>query len=227
MTPATILYLHGFASSAQGTKARFLQRRLAGRDAVSFHALEFNPTPTDFAYLTTTGMINRLRQYLLDRGLAGAAPPDRVFLVGSSMGGLVALNYAHRFGGIAALLLLAPALSYLSGERTGADMDTWRERGTGEVYHFGFQRRLPLRYDIEIDGRNYAEAPPPAAPTIIIHGTKDEVVPFATSRAYAARFPALVRLLAVEASHSGLNEHLDLIWQQLHALLSEPTDQSP
>ena len=221
MEPATILFLHGFASSGRGTKAQYLRERLAGHDGVTFHAFDFNPTPRDFEYLTTSGMINRLRQYLLDRGLAGAAPPERMYLVGSSMGGLVALNYAHRFGGIAALLLLAPALTYLSGERVATAGESWQDdEGSGDVYHYAFGRPLPLRYDIEVDGRLYQKAPPPPAPMVIVHGRQDQVVPVSASRAYARQYPEQVRLVEVDASHTGLNDNLDLIWNQLAGLLN-------
>lgn len=101
-----LIYLHGFASSAGGRKPDYLRDRLANWPDVGFHALDFSPTSLDFEYLTITGMINRLRQYILDRELTNFS------LIGSSIGGLVALNYAHRFLGVNRLLLLSPA--YLS-----------------------------------------------------------------------------------------------------------------
>lgn len=217
MKPGLIVFLHGFASSAEGTKADFLRRQLSERRDLAFHALDCNPTPRDFEYLTVSGMINRLRQYLLDRPLTPAGP---IYLIGSSMGGLVALNYAHRFGDTAALLLLAPALTYLSGERTGVDVETWRNEGVGEVFHYAFQRPLPLRYDLEIDGQLYRETPPPPAPLTIVHGRQDQVVPIGASRAYARAYPAEVCLVEVDASHAGLNEHLGLVWQELLRLIA-------
>ena len=121
-----LIYLHGFASSTNGRKAQYLSPRLAERSDVTFHAIEFSPTPADFEYLTITGMINRLRQYILDHALT------EVYLIGSSMGGLVGLNYAHRFGGVAHLLLLSPALTYLSGERVGLSLAEWQADGVGK-----------------------------------------------------------------------------------------------
>jgi uncharacterized protein len=207
-----LLYLHGFASSAGGRKPDYLRPRLAERPDVTFHALDFSPTPADFEYLTVTGMINRLRQYVLDRALT------EFTLIGSSMGGLVALNYAARFPSVTCLLLLSPALTYLSGERVGLPLAAWQASGVGEVFHYGFNRSVPLRYDLQIDGRFYHTPPPPPAPITILHGTQDEVVPVTASREYAARYPEQVRLIEVEAAHD-INDHLPLIWQVIQQFL--------
>jgi uncharacterized protein len=209
-----LIYLHGFASSANGHKAQYLRPLLADRSGATFRAIEFSPTPADFEYLTITGMINRLRQYILDRELTA------VCLIGGSMGGLVGLNYAHRFscdqryGGVAHLLLLSPALTYLSGERVGLSLAEWEADGVGEMFHYGFNRSVPLRYDLEVDGRFYHTPPPPPTPITIIHGTEDEVVPIADSRAYACTFPGQVQLIEVAAGHD-INAHLPVIWQTL------------
>jgi len=201
-----LLFLHGFASSANGRKPQFLRPLLANLPDVTFHALDFSPTPIDFTYLTVTGMINRLRQYILDHAL------NAVSLIGSSMGGLVALHYAQRFGGVARLLLLSPALTYLSGERVGMSLAQWQASGVGEVFHFGFNRPVPLHYDLEVDGRFYHIAPPPPAAITIIHGTQDEVVSITASREYAVRYADQVQLIEVEAGHD-INAHLPLIWE--------------
>lgn len=206
-----LIYLHGFASTAGGRKAQYLRPRLAGRSDVTFHAVEFSPTPADFEYLTITGMISRLRQYILDRELTD------VCLIGSSMGGLVGLNYAHRYGGVAHLLLLSPALTYLSGERVGLSLDEWQANGVGDLFHYGFNRPVRLRYDLEIDGRFYQTPPPPPAPITIIHGTEDEVVPIAASHAYAQAYPDQVQLIEVTAGHD-INAHLPLILETIQRI---------
>jgi uncharacterized protein len=153
-------------------------------------------------------MISRLRQYILDRELTD------VCLIGSSMGGLVGLNYAHRYGGVAHLLLLSPALTYLSGERVGVSLEQWQADGVGELFHYGFNRPVRLRYDLEVDGRFYQTPPPPPTPITIIHGTQDEVVPITASRDYARTFPDQVQLIEVTAGHD-INAHLPLVWQTL------------
>jgi hypothetical protein len=214
MSHVTILYLHGFASSAGGAKADFLGRQLAADSQIKFEAIEFNPDPHDFEYLTITGLINRLRQAVLACGL------ERFSLMGSSLGGLVALHYAHRFGGVDRLLLLAPALRYrrhllLSREQ----MNRWRAEGRMLVEHYGFGRALPLRYDFHLDGLRYRVTPPPPAPIRILHGQHDEVVPIAISRQYAAAYPEQVELIELNSDHS-LTDQLDFIAQQSRSYLT-------
>lgn len=214
MKPQTILYLHGFASSAQGAKAMYFRERFERLPQVVFHAVEFNPTPVDFEYLTITGLINRVRQYLLDH-----IDSQQVSLVGSSLGGLVALHYAHRYGGVVRMLLMAPALAYRPERFSEEELQRWEKEGVVNVAHYAFEKELPLRFDCHRDGLSYLEPVPPAAPSLIIHGRGDEVVPLEDSRRYAADFPDKVRLVEVDSDH-GLNDHLDFIWQQAEAFLS-------
>ncbi len=208
----TIVYLHGLLSSARSTKARFLRERLAARPGVSFHAVDFNPTLQDFQHMTTTGRIDRFRQFVLDHGLSDLA------LVGSSFGGLVALHYAHRFGSVTRMLLLAPALMWLRGALSDRELQQWQEAGAAPVYHPAFGEEVFVHYGLHVDGLRYNEPVPPAARTIIIHGRQDVTVPIAHSRAYATEYPDLVRLIEVDAGHD-LNPHLDLIWDMVESFV--------
>ncbi len=213
MEQQTILYLHGFVSSGQSTKARYFREKLKAFPQVEFHAIDFNPTPTDFEYVTTTGRINRLRQYVLDHHLGN------VSIIGSSYGGLIALHYAHRFGGVEKMLLLAPALTWLSGGLSENELEQWKKAGAAPVSHSAFGKEIPVRYDLQVDGLRYLESIPPAAPIIIVHGHNDKTVPIEPSRAYAADFPASVRLIEVDADHD-LNGYLEFIWEYVKSFLS-------
>jgi hypothetical protein len=218
----TVVYLHGFLSSGVSTKAQFFRERFGTRADAAFHALDFNPTPRDFETMTVTGQINRVRQYLLDHDLAGPgageAGKELTGLIGSSFGGWVGLHYAHRFGGIGRLLLLAPALVGLTGIVSEEEAKQWQDLGTAPVYHPAFERELPVSYDLHADSLRYLEPVEPAAPTLIIHGRDDEHVPIDHSRAYAEAFPNDVQLVEVDAGHD-LNEHLDLIWTYVVSFL--------
>jgi pimeloyl-ACP methyl ester carboxylesterase len=207
-----ILFLHGFASSAQSTKGQYFEEKFATLPQVTFRALDFNPTPRDFEHMTTTGQIDRLRQCVLDHGL------QRFSIIGSSYGGLIAVHYAHRFGGVEKMLLLAPGLRWLSGGLSSEQLEQWQNTGTAPVLHYAFEKELPIRYDLEVDGQRYLEPIPPPTPVIIVHGRADTVVPTDDSRRYAAAFPERVRLVEVEADHD-LNDHLDLIWHYVQDFL--------
>lgn len=207
-----ILLLHGFASSGQSTKAQYLREKFKGLAQIEFHAIDFNPTPRDFEYMTTTGLINRLRQYVLDHRLGN------INIIGSSYGGLIALHYAHRFGGVEKMLLLAPGLRWLSGGLGEKELEHWEKAGTEPVFHFAFEREIPLRYDLHLDGLCYLEPVPPATPIIIIHGQNDTTVPTDHSRKYATDFPDKVQLIEVNADHD-LNDHLELMWGYVQSFL--------
>lgn len=208
----TILFLHGFASSAQSVKARYFGRRLGVLPHIDYHAVDFNPTPQDFEYVTTTGLVNRLRQYVLDRNLGAFA------IIASSYGGLVALHYAHRFGGVERMLLLAPGLRWLSGGLSEDQLEAWKQAGAAPVYHKAFQEEVPVQYDLQVDGIRYMKPILPATAITIIHGRSDTTVPIGDSRAYAQEHPDLVRLLEVDATHD-LNGHLDLAWEYVQSFL--------
>ena len=207
-----IILLHGFASSGNSTKARFLRQKFQNSTEAAFHAFDFNPTPTDFEYMTTTGMINRLRQFIVDRRT------ENLSLIGSSMGALVALNYTHRYGGVNRLLLMAPALSYFSGSREEAAARDLDPNQTDLVTHYAFNNEIPLRKEIDIDGLLYRQPVPPPVPITIIHGRFDDVVPIKHSQQYAADYADRVNLIEVDADHP-LNDQLDLMWQQIQHFL--------
>lgn len=208
----SILFLHGFLSSAHGSKARFLADQISAVPDTFFHAVEFNPTARDLEFMTVTGQINRLRQYVLDHQL------EPVSLIGSSLGGQVALNYAYMYGGVNRLLLLAPALHYTGPHAPLAELADWETDGVRHLWHDAFGREVPLRYNFHRDRLHYAEPPPPPVPVIIIHGRNDAVVPLTGSQTYAATYPALVTLIEVDSDHR-LGDQFDLIWQQVRQWL--------
>ena len=140
-----VFYLHGFASSAQSSKAAFLAAKLSAL-AVPFEAPDLNQP--DFSTLTITRMVAQI----VDAIDAGSDP---VALVGSSLGGFVAVQAAlQRPSDVARLVLLAPALdagrSSIPALGEGG-LERWKASGVLDVFHYGYGRILPLRYDLYTD----------------------------------------------------------------------------
>ena len=143
---------------------------------------------------------------------------ENISLIGSSLGGLIGLHYAHRFGRVEKMLLLAPGLSWLSGGLAEKELEQWKKAGAAPVFHYAFEKELPIRYDLHMDGLCYLEPIPPPTPITIIHGRNDDVVPIDHSRRYAASFPDKVQLVEVTADHN-LNGHLEFIWGYVQSFL--------
>jgi hypothetical protein len=116
------------------------------------------------------------------------------------------------------MLLLAPALTYLADKYTEAELQHWQREGTIDVAHYAFEQDAPLRYDYHLDGLRYLQPVPPPAPTMIIHGRNDEVIPIENSRRYVATYLEQTQLVEVDSDHR-LNDQLDLIWQQVRSFL--------
>ncbi len=210
-TMKTIIHLHGFASSSGSTKAQYLKEKLGSYPEIDFYPFEFCPTPKDFEFMTVTGMISRLRQYLLDY------PSGPFYLIGSSIGAMVALHYAHRYGQVNRMLLLAPALVHPAATMDQEDFPEGNHDSTFLIHHYAFKKDLPFRYAYFYDGLYYLEPPPPPVPILIIHGRSDEVVPIAHSQDYAARHDQ-ADLITVDSGHQ-LNDQLPTIWEQVRSFL--------
>lgn len=211
MSEDGIIFLHGFASSNRGEKARFLDEKFSTLESPPYYAINFNPTAQDFTHLTITGMVNRLRQFLLDREL------QQVSLIGSSMGALVALQYASIYK-VQRMLFAAPLLYYQSLGMSEEVVSWWRDRGTVDIDHYAFPGQLPLRYDFHVDGQRYEEILEPPTEIWIIHGWKDEQVPIEDSRFYAEKYPERVSLQEVKSDHR-LGDQLERIWSAVESFL--------
>lgn len=207
MTAYRYAYIHGFASSSESRKGLALAARF--RDELGLELQRPDWNRPSFAALSFEGAIAALDELDADGGA-----PWR--FVGSSMGGYLSALWARRNPErVDRLALLCPGFAPAERwpEIFGEDaLRRWEEQGYLEIpdargaptkVHFGLVKELG-----EIEAR-------PAVPcsTIIIHGRQDEVVPIATSRAYAAA-NAKARLIEVDDDHS-LMANLDLIYDRL------------
>jgi uncharacterized protein len=210
-----VFYLHGFASSAQSSKAAFFRTRLAGHDEVTLHAPDFNQP--DFSTLTITRMLDQVGDEL-----ANVPSHERVALVGSSLGGCVAVNAGLRFAGrIDRLVLLAPALDF-SGNRLrnlgDRGIEEWRRTNELQVFHYGFGRMMPVHFALYSDAERYDTFNARLElPILIFQGRQDTAVDPATVERWAAARPN-VTLRLLDDDHQ-LLASLDAIWLETAAFL--------
>jgi pimeloyl-ACP methyl ester carboxylesterase len=190
-----IVYLHGFASGPQSSKARYFRTLLEDAGAsVTIPDL----ADGDFEHLTITGQLS-----VIDRAVAG----EPTALVGSSMGGYLAALYAARHSNVSRLVLLAPAFGFARRwcERMGqAQVAEWRHTGTMDVFHYADNRNRKLGYQLLADAEHFEAYPAFTQPALIFHGAHDDVVPVRYSQDFAAA-QTNATLEVLDAGHDMLN----------------------
>lgn len=200
-----VLYLHGFASSAQSTKGRLLAEQLAPY-RIRLECPDFNQPA--FQSLTITRMLAQTGEVI-----AAGVPP--VALVGSSLGAFVAVHAAARHPAVTRMILLAPALDFATSRMRDLGqegLDRWKATGWLDVYHYGFGRVVPVAYDLYTDAAQYdAFALSLDIPTLIFQGTRDTVVDPAVAERYARGRPN-VSLRLLDDDHQLLSS-LPVIWE--------------
>ena len=93
------LYLHGFASSPQSTKARYIQKKFAEL-GLALHVPDLNLT--DFSTVTLSDQLAYLNlTYLNDN--------EPLVVIGSSLGGFLAVQLAAQNPLVQKIVLFAPA----------------------------------------------------------------------------------------------------------------------
>ena len=206
-----LLYLHGFASGPQSFKAlRFLHHlRLRGL-ALEVPALDEG----DFERLTLS------RQLALIERLARAAPRPHV-LIGSSMGGYLALLHAAKHP-VDALVVMAPAVDFARRWRDRvppAQLAEWERTGQLWVDHHALKRKMPLGLGLLRDAALHAPWPEVKVPTLVLQGERDEVVPLAPVQHWVQRTPS-ARLLTYDSDHE-LTDVADELCEQSIRFLAE------
>lgn len=214
-----LLYLHGFASSPQSSKAQFLAGRFEER-GLRLHVPDFNQP--DFPSLTISRMLRQLEEQI------AALPPGDIVLIGSSLGGFVAVEAAARQVNrarhpIARLVLLAPAVE-LEWDRwteigKGGGVAGWRRHGAIEVFHYGDNQPRRLEFSFHEDANRYhPSARDLALPILIFQGREDESVSPSSVEAFAmAQSNATLHLL--EDGHQ-LKKSLEVIWHETARFLA-------
>jgi pimeloyl-ACP methyl ester carboxylesterase len=204
------IYLHGFASGPRSRKAQDLHDRFTALN-LTLHIPDLNQN--DFTHLTLTRQIQQVCAEL---------PVDQpVTIVGSSLGGLTAAWIAEQCPQVERLVLLAPAFGFLThwlpklGEN---QLQRWQSGQPLMVYHYAAERLLPLNYQFVADCAYYDSTQlKQPIPTLILHGTHDDVIPIQASQDYTILRP-WVELIELSSDHS-LIDVSDLIWGSITQFL--------
>jgi uncharacterized protein len=200
------LYLHGFASGPRSRKAQYLATQFA-TIGIELHLPDLNQG--GFTDLTISRQLQQAATYL-----TGNEP---VTVIGSSLGGWVALLLAQHYAQVEKLVLLAPAFGFpkLWLERLGSEtLQDWQQSGQLAVDHYVEKQSLPLQYQFVVDAQQYlASNLERNLPTLILHGQSDAVVPIELSRNFLATH-SWAHLIELDSDH-GLGDVLDPIWQEI------------
>ena len=198
------IYLHGFASSSNSTKGKYILERFAEKQ-IKLEIPDLNCD--DFYHLTITRQLKQVALLLEQK--------KDVTIIGSSLGGLSAAYIGEEFLQVKRLVLLAPAFGFLSHwlPNLGTEViQRWQREGYLMVHHYGEKRELPLSYDFLTDANRYQERfLQRAIPTLILHGQDDEVIPIEASRDFAQK-RSWVELMELNSNHALGNVMME-IWE--------------
>lgn len=208
-----VFYLHGFASSSRSSKAAYFGARLQEL-GIALHTPDFNEP--DFPTLTITRMVTQTADAI------DALPSGDVVLIGSSLGGFVAVQTALvRPSRVARLVLLAPALDF-GGNRMrslgGTGLDEWKRTDRLDVFHYGYGRMMVVHYELYADARRYdcleAEL---RMPIQVFQGRRDDAVDPRTVELWARARPN-VELHMLDDDHQ-LTSSVEFIWREMRRFL--------
>jgi uncharacterized protein len=213
-----VVYLHGFASSPQSTKAQFFARKFAGA-GVAFEAPALDQG--NFEKLTISGQMQVIEQAVSRT----AQPGEALVLMGSSLGGYLAALYAeHNPQRADRLILIAPAFQFLDRWKTrlsAPELEQWKQKGWAPVYHYGSKADERLGYQFLEDAAKYPSIPDFHQRALILHGTEDPVVPYQVSYDFALAH-AHTRLTLFKSGHE-LTDVLEDLWRETARFLEIAT----
>lgn len=185
-TTGLVVLCHGFLSGKNSTTNTTLTRLLNNQGLATFRFDFFGQGESDgpFEEITTTLAIEQTETVL---DLVAAKGYDRIGLVGSSFGGLVAILTTARRQDIACLALKCPVVDFAEELRlTFGPEELARWQATDTIPNImGGSDRIRLRYRFYEDCLQqiaYGPAEQISVPTLIVQGKQDECVPLHQSR---------------------------------------------
>ena len=106
---------------------------------------------TDFSTVTLSEQLDYLdRTYLQDN--------QEITVIGSSLGGFLAVQLAAQNSLVQKLVLFAPAFGFSQriAQALGEEnIKQWQESGSREFYHYGLKRNVNLQFQFFVDAQKY------------------------------------------------------------------------
>ncbi|MFJ9711656.1 alpha/beta hydrolase [Streptomyces sp. NPDC101234] len=201
----TAVFVHGFTSNRLELPSFVGMSRLleaAGIASVRFDLSGHGESDGDFFDVTITGEIAETRAVLRAVRNLDFVAPDRLALVGMSMGSVVAGIAAAEEPRISALCLWSPAAvapfeigsGYLKGRSLAAQIE---QKGYFDADGY----RMSPALVADIAGLDvYGRSGPYTGPVHILHGDKDEIAPLEYARRYLNHYDGNAELEVVEGA---------------------------
>jgi len=204
-SPAISIIIHGFSSNKDGG-SKYVANALSSSKINSLlidldNQGESEPVFEDMTITKYAETILYAVKYCKDKGFT------KINIIGTSTGGLHAMVFAIKYLGINSLILRSASPSdaewfkkYVGGNK---GIENWKKRGYTKYLDKSGTKRIKyayykdaLRYDM------YKKAKDIKIPTLMIHGTKDTVIPITAAYKLKKNFPKAKLVTIKGADHS-------------------------
>ena len=218
--PGTVvIYAHGFVSNQKGEKVTFLRERFnaSGCAFLAFDHRGHGASSGTMKELTVSNNLEDLDAILTSHG---SRFKNRI-VIGSSMGGQTAAWYAARHPEqVTANLLIAPGFRFLQNRKKDLGPEGLKqleEEGQVTIRNEWVEVTIgkslledAARYPVEQLLLDYR------TPTLIIHGTEDESVPFEDSVSFTKISKARpLELVLIAGGDHRLSDHKETLFQEM------------
>ncbi len=205
-----VIYIHGFASGSDSTKGKYFAK-LADQNKLNYHSIDLTPTKEEFTDMTIPILLNRI-----DKVVKECIYPSSMLIIGSSMGGFLALHYLQQTDyDILGLFLLAPAIymhTSFKNSFPSSQLERWKKQGTKKFKHYTYNDFLPLKYTFMESLEEYpTENINLNVPTTVIHGWGDKLIPYGD----------VVKYFANKTDNADISLHLFQSDHLLHNVFDE------
>ena len=203
---AAVILCHGMESSKESEKLVALGRQLSERGILTlrFDFACSGESEGKFEEITYSGEVEDLRA-AFDFTLGYR--PDKIGILGSSMGGTVAVLFAAEEKRVAALVTIAAPLrpeKFADWLLTPEEAREWRKQGF-VIYH-GRRLNVALLDDVEKTIDVPKAARKISCPALVIHGDRDDTVPVEEGHGLYAELGGPKRLCILEGAGHRLTE---------------------